>query len=147
MSTIHASAILVGPKAALIRGPSGSGKSQLVWDLIQAAGRGVLPFAQLVADDRAYVEAAAGRLLVRPHEALRGMLEVRGLGIRRLPYEPVAAVGFVLDLATTDAERLPLAEVRTSSLEGVALPRLTAAPGAPALTLVTAYLSGFPAAD
>ena len=63
MSTIHASAVLVGPKTALIRGPSGSGKSQLVWDLIQAAGRGALPFARLVADDRAHVEAAAGQAL------------------------------------------------------------------------------------
>lgn len=147
MSTIHASAVLVGPKAALIRGPSGSGKSQLVWDLIQAAGRGLLPFAQLVADDRASVEAAAGRLLVRPAEALRGMLEVRGLGIRRLPHEPVAAVGFVVDLAVAEAGRLPSADARTSSLEGIALPRLTVAPGAPALTLVFAYLRAVPATD
>ena len=32
--TIHASAILVGPKAALIRGPAGSGKSRLTWGLL-----------------------------------------------------------------------------------------------------------------
>ena len=32
-ATIHASAVLIGPKAALIRGPAGSGKSRLVWDL------------------------------------------------------------------------------------------------------------------
>ena len=147
MSTIHASAVLVGPKAALIRGPSGSGKSRLVWDLLQAAGREFFPFARLVADDRAEVEAAAGRLLVRPAEALRGLLEVRGLGIRRLPYEPVAAVGLVVDLATTDAERLPAAEALRSSLEGVTLPRLTVAPGAPALSLVLAYLSGAPGTD
>src|SRR5674476_414176 len=51
--TIHASAVLIGPKAALIRGPAGSGKSQLVWDLLQSA----LPFTRLVADDRAHVEA------------------------------------------------------------------------------------------
>ena len=36
-STIHASAVLVGPKAVLIRGRSGAGKSQLTWDLLQAA--------------------------------------------------------------------------------------------------------------
>ncbi|HEY6861369.1 MAG TPA: serine kinase, partial [Pseudolabrys sp.] len=33
-STIHASAVLVGPKAALIRGPAGSGKSTLAWSLV-----------------------------------------------------------------------------------------------------------------
>ena len=66
-STIHASAVLVGAKAALIRGPAGSGKSQLVWELLQSAAQGALPFARLVADDRAHVEAApAGCWCVRP---------------------------------------------------------------------------------
>ena len=53
-STIHASAVLIGPKAVLIRGPAGAGKSQLVWDLLQAAAQGALPFARLVADDNRY---------------------------------------------------------------------------------------------
>ena len=77
--TIHASAVLVGRTAALIRGPSGAGKSRLAWDLIQAAAQGALPFARLVADDRAYVEARNGALLVRPAEALAGLIEVHGL--------------------------------------------------------------------
>ena len=38
---------------------------------------------------------------------LAGLIEVRGLGIRRLPYEPVAVVGLVVDLAAPDGERLP----------------------------------------
>ncbi len=50
-----------------------------------------------------------GRLLVRPAEAIAGLIEVRGLGIRRLAYEPVAVVGLVVDLAVADAERLPAA--------------------------------------
>ena len=103
--TIHASAVLIGPKAALIRGPAGAGKSQLVWDLLQAAAQGALPFARLVGDDRVHVEARAGRLLVRPAPALAGLIEIRGLGIRRLPYEPVAVVGLVVDLAAADAAR------------------------------------------
>ena len=64
--TIHASAVLVGRRAVLIRGPSGSGKSRLALALLQAAQSGALPFARLVADDRALVEACNGRLLVRP---------------------------------------------------------------------------------
>jgi len=115
VSTIHASAVLVGAKAALIRGPAGSGKSQLVWQLIEAAmhgGLGALPFARLVADDRALVQACGGRLVVRPAAELAGLLEIRGLGIRRLPYEPVAAVGLVVDLAAADAERYPAAEAQ-----------------------------------
>ena len=62
-TTIHASAVLVGPRAVLIRGASGAGKSRLAFDLIAAGGR-LLPFARLVADDRTTVEAVGGRLLV-----------------------------------------------------------------------------------
>ena len=60
-STIHASAVLVGARAVLIRGPSGSGKSRLALDLIAAAAGGRLPFARLVADERAEIDDAAGR--------------------------------------------------------------------------------------
>jgi len=81
--SIHASAVLIGARAALIQGPSGSGKSRLALALLQAAGQGLIPFARLVADDRAHVEAVHGRLLVRPAAALAGLIEVRGLGIRR----------------------------------------------------------------
>ena len=68
---------------------------------------GLLPFARLVGDDRVHAEAHNGRLLVRPAKSLAGLIEVRGLGIRRLPFEPVAVVGLVVDLAAADAERLP----------------------------------------
>ena len=145
--TIHASAVLIGPKAALIRGPAGSGKSQLAWQLLQGALVGALPFARLVADDRAHVEARAGRLLVRPAAALAGLIEIHGLGIRRLPYEAVAAVGLVVDLAAADASRLPAREAGQTALEGVTLPRLAVAAGQSALPLVLAFLKLPPAAN
>ncbi len=138
--TIHASAVLIGAKAALIRGPAGSGKSQLAWEFVS----GALPFARLVADDRVHIEGKAGRLLVRPAPALAGLIEVRGLGIRRLPYEPVAAVGLVVDLAAADAERLPALQTGQISLEGIDLPRLAVAPGQPALPLLQAFLGSSP---
>ena len=71
--TIHASAVLVGRHALLIRGPSGSGKSRLALGLIQAAEQGLLRFARLVADDRCHLEAVNFRLLFRPSEVLAGM--------------------------------------------------------------------------
>jgi HPr kinase/phosphorylase len=139
-STIHASAVLVGARAVLIRGPSGAGKSRLALDLIGAAAGGRLPFARLVADDRAHVEAAAGRLLVRPARPLEGLIEVRGLGIRRLPFEPAAVVGLVVDLAAADAERLPAPENARTAIAGIALSRLAVAAEAPALPIVLAAL-------
>lgn len=139
-TTIHASAVLIGPKAALIRGPAGSGKSRLVLDLIEAAGTGALPFARLVADDRALTEARAGRLLLSPAPALAGLIEVRGLGIRRLPHEPLAVAGLVVDLAAPDGARYPAQETAAITIEGVTLPRLSVAAGAPAFPLILAIL-------
>jgi len=137
-ATIHASAVLVGAKAVLIRGPAGSGKSRLALALIEAARSGRILFARLVADDRAHVEAANGRLLVRPADALAGLVEVRGLGLRRLPFEPVAVVGLVVDLAADDAERLPQAAARVTTIDGIAVPRLAVAPGQEAVARVLA---------
>jgi HPr kinase/phosphorylase len=139
-ATIHASAVLVGARAVLIRGPSGSGKSRLALELIEAAHGGSLRFARLVGDDRVHVEAAHGRLLVRPAAALAGLIEVRGLGIRKLPYEPSAVVGLVVDLAAA-AERLPQAAQQRTELEGIIVARLAVAAGEPALPAVLALLT------
>jgi serine kinase of HPr protein (carbohydrate metabolism regulator) len=99
MTTIHASAVLIGARAVLIRGPAGSGKSRLALALIDAAASRALRFARLVADDRVEIEAARGRLLARAPIPLAGLIEVRGLGIRRVAFEPVAVVGWIVDLA------------------------------------------------
>ena len=138
--SIHACAVLVGAKAVLIRGPSGSGKSQLALALLQAAQAGRLPFARLVADDRAHVEAVNGRLLVQPASALKGLLELRGSGIRTLEAEPVAVIGCVVDLAAEDATRLPERHAQETVIAGIRLPRLAVASGQEALPRVLALL-------
>ena len=138
--TIHASAVLVGRHALLIRGPSGSGKSRLALGLIQAAEQGLLRFARLVADDRCHLEAVNGRLLVRPSEVLAGMIEVHGLGLRGLPYEPVAVVSSVIELGAIGAARMPELSEQWADLEGVRLPRLAVVAGHDQLPLVLAYL-------
>jgi len=138
--TIHASAVLIGARAVLIQGPAGSGKSRLALALLQAAAQGALPFARLVADDRAHVEAAHGRLLVRPAPALAGLIEVRGLGIRRVPYEPLAAVGMLVELGQAETDRLPDPASRQAEIAGIQLPRLAVAAGLDPLPLVLAVL-------
>ena len=137
-STIHASAVLVGPKAVLIRRPSGCGKSRLAWELLVAATQGLLPFARLVADDRAYLENRAGRLVVRPAQALAGMIEIRGLGIRKVEVEPLAVIGLVVDLDAADVARHPEKAAATAVIDGIALPRLGVAAGEDGLPLVLA---------
>jgi len=129
-----------GPRAILIRGTAGAGKSRLALALIQAAESGLITFARLVGDDRIELAASHGRLLARSPPALAGLIEVRGLGIRRLDFEPVAVVGLVVDLAMPEAERLPGAAEREVAVIGIRLPRLAVAPGSDPLPAVLAFL-------
>ena len=143
-TTIHASAVLVGTRAVLIRGPSASGKSRLALELIEAGRIGTVLFARLVADDRVHLETAGGRLLARPAAALAGLIEVRGVGLLRLAHEPSAVVGFVVDLAAADAVRLPEPDKRTADIDGILIPRLAVTPDAAALPLVLAFINSSP---
>lgn len=145
-TTVHASAVLAGARAVLIRGPSGSGKSRLALAVIEAARAGRLPFARLVADDRAHLSPASGRLLVRPAAALAGLIEMRGIGIVRIAHEPCAVVGIVVDLGA-GAERMPAAEQQHAVIEGITLPRLAVAAAEdalpPLITLLTCSAEAF----
>ncbi len=138
--TIHASVVLVGPRAILIRGPTGSGKSHLVLQALAAAQTGFFAFAQLVGDDRVELANAHGRLIARPAPELAGLIEVRGLGIRRVTYEPVAVVALVCDLADPQAQRMPEGCDASIVLEGVSLPRVSIPAGIDPLPIVAAAL-------
>ena len=140
-ASVHASAVKVGDRAVLIRGPSGSGKSRLAFDLILAGRSGLLPPAILVGDDRVRFDTAGGELAVRPVRPLAGLIEIWGLGIRRCDFVEHAAVGLVVDLAATDAERLPPPEALHTSIFGVEIPRIPVACGYSPLPLVVAALT------
>jgi HPr kinase/phosphorylase len=143
-TTLHASAVLVGAGAVLIRGPSGAGKSQLAFALIEAARSGRLRFARLIADDRVLIETHHGRLLARPAPALAGLIEIRGIGIRRLPFEAMGVVSLVVDLAASDAERMPEPVATAIEIDGIQLPRLGVAPEHEAITPLIACFSTQP---
>ncbi|HTC10838.1 MAG TPA: aldolase [Acetobacteraceae bacterium] len=95
---IHGSCASKDSAGVLLIGPPGSGKSDLV---LRLRSHGF----DLVADDR--VDITDG--IARPPRALAGLLEVRGLGIFRLPYVTQARVALVVDL-TALAPRLPMPE-------------------------------------
>jgi HPr kinase/phosphorylase len=146
-ATVHASAVLVGDRAVLIRGPSGSGKSRLAFDLILAGRAGQIPAAVLVGDDRVYLQAAQGQLVVRPARELAGLIEIRGLGIRRCDFVEQAIVCLVVDLSAADAERMPAPDARFTTVSGVILPRVPIASGFQPLPIVIAALSTRPSDD
>ncbi len=140
-ASAHASAVLVGHRAVLIRGPSGAGKSRLAFDLILAGRSGQVPPSVLVGDDRVHLEASNGQLVVRPARELAGLIEIRGLGIRRCDFAEEAVVGLVVDLNAADAERLPPPEALTTTLSGIEIPRIPVGPGYAALPLTIAALT------
>jgi serine kinase of HPr protein (carbohydrate metabolism regulator) len=139
--SVHASAVKVGGRAVLIRGPSGSGKSRLAFDLILSARSGQLPPAILVGDDRVLLDTAGQQLLVRPVRELAGLIEIRGLGIRHCEFIDAAEVGLVVDLQAKDAERLPPPEALKTRIFGVEIPRIPVASDFLPLPLVVAALT------
>lgn len=122
-ATLHATCVAVGEAGILIRGASGAGKSRLALEILEAArGRGL--FARLVADDRVRVENRHGRLVARPHPAIAGRIERRGVGILALPHLDAAVLRLVVDLAATSPPRLPEPEALDARILRVRLPRL-----------------------
>ncbi|MCW3473661.1 HPr kinase/phosphorylase [Limobrevibacterium gyesilva] len=92
---VHASCVARDGDGVLLVGPPGSGKSDLALRLLD---RGFV----LVADDR--VDIIKG--MARPPAMLAGLLEVRGLGILRLPHAPEARLALAVQLGRVDV-RLP----------------------------------------
>jgi HPr kinase/phosphorylase len=118
---LHASCAALDGDGVLILGPSGTGKSDLVLRLI---GRGW----QLVADDQVELSAEGGTLRARPPEPLRGMLEVRGLGLLRdLPVQAPATLRLVIELLAPGAQPRRLPEPARFEAFGQVLPRLALA--------------------
>ncbi len=98
-ANIHATCIRIGRAGVLLLGRSGAGKSDLALRLI---GRG----AVLVSDDRCDLCVKRGKLVATAPRPIAGLLEVRGLGIVKLPRAAGAAIALAVDLSAS-VERLP----------------------------------------
>lgn len=92
---IHGSCVSKAGAGVLIVGPSGSGKSDLALRLLD---RGF----DLVADDRVEIEDG----IACAPASLAGLIEVRGIGLLRLPAAMRARIALVVEL-DAPAERLP----------------------------------------
>ena len=106
MANIHASCVDFEGRGILLLGDSGSGKSGLCLDLILNHG------ATLVADDRVELKTQQTQVIASCPEKLAGLLEVRNVGILRLPYKKESSVALVacLEPAGSLLERLPAPE-------------------------------------
>lgn len=103
---IHATLVAVPrpgqatPGGALLLGPPGSGKSDVALRLIEAG-------AVLVADDQVDLSLGDGGLWGAAPAATAGLIEARGIGLIRLPFEKRARIAAVVELVTGEIERMP----------------------------------------
>lgn len=158
---IHATTVALGQYAAVLRGASGSGKSDLALRFLAEAGslQGIcighgsdrvqpeLP-RRLVADDQTLLTVAHDTLLASAPASLAGRIEVRGVGIVDVAFIPSAQVLLIVDLVATNAvDRYPLVgETVTYLGRNVPLRRLapfdSSAPLKLALMLAAAVSAG-----
>jgi serine kinase of HPr protein (carbohydrate metabolism regulator) len=117
-ATVHTSTVAIGGHAVLIEGPSGAGKSDLALRLID---RG----AVLVSDDYTVLTASGGLLLASAPATIAGQMEVRGVGVVRVPHVESVPVALLISLGGR-VERLPETESRW--FEGVAIPAIALDP-------------------
>lgn len=115
---IHGSAVALkgdgfGPSAVLLRGFSGRGKSDLAFRLISLGGL-------LIADDQVALERRLDRVDAEVAEAIKGLLEVRGVGLIKCPVAPPTPLRLVVDLVPSEeVPRLPKAH--TVDILGVSI--------------------------
>jgi serine kinase of HPr protein (carbohydrate metabolism regulator) len=100
---LHASCVALANKAVLITGASGAGKSDLALRLIDQG-------ALLIADDQTQLEVDDnGHLNAAAPVSIMGLIEVRHVGLLKLPYVGQTQVRLYIELASPDEalERLP----------------------------------------
>ena len=120
----------LGRAAALLRGPSGSGKSDLALRFLFLARRGpaALEPPTLVADDQVQLKRDGNRILVKAPASIRGRIEVRGVGIVEVKSHPDAELALVVDLVSPeDVPRMPEGD-DVARLLGVDVPLVRLAP-------------------
>ena len=113
----------------MIRGAPGAGKSDLALRcLAQPPSDLIACQALLIADDQVLAEPRDGKLRLSCPSPIKGLLEVRGLGIVAVPTQEIADLELLVDLVARDeVERLPDPEAAVELL-GVRVRRLALFP-------------------
>lgn len=118
MALVHGTCISVGGVGVLLRGPSGSGKSDLALRLLNRKDLDVL----LVADDQVMIDKRRDSLWAAAPDEISRKMEVRGVGLVTVNNATEVQLRLILDLCSVDSvPRLPREDRCT--INGVTLPR------------------------
>lgn len=120
MERLHATAVDIAGKGVLLVGASGSGKSDLALRLVD---RG----ASFVSDDQVELTLRRRGVFAAAPTAIRGFLEVRGIGITSVPVTGGCFVSLIVELVlAADVPRLPEPEYKIVMGQKIPLIRLNA---------------------
>ena len=114
MDQFHATAVAYYGSGILIRGPSGSGKSDLALRLIDDD-------ADLIADDRVVIKVVGKELRLSPPESISGLIEVRGIGVVKIKTVRDIPLCLVVELEPSNqTQRMP--EIKEESIKDISIP-------------------------
>jgi HPr kinase/phosphorylase len=101
MDQFYATAVIYCGFGILIRGPSGSGKSDLALRLIDDG-------ADLIADDQVVIKAVGQELYLSAPDSLSGLIEVRGIGVIKIEYVSDIRLCLIVELdPSNEIQRIP----------------------------------------
>ncbi len=126
---IHATAVVLDGAAVLLTGLPGVGKSDLALRLIDRGW-------SLLADDQVMMGVDGGVLIAAAPSTIAGLIEVRGVGIVRIPHVARAPIALVVTLGA-ERERLP--EPASVSYLGLTVPMTTLDPWSVSAAIKVTY--------
>ena len=117
MDLFHGTAVLYRGFGILIRGPSGSGKSDLALRLIDDG-------ADLIADDQVIIKSVGEILQLSSLDNISGLIEVRGVGVVRIKYVSGIPLGLIVDInPRKKLKRMPI--TKKELIGNISIPVIT----------------------
>ncbi|MAH78739.1 MAG: aldolase [Rickettsiales bacterium] len=113
LKKLHASSISLEDNGVLIIGPSGSGKSDLALRMIDSG-------ATLISDDITTCRKINGSISLFSSEKIFGLIEVRGIGIIKVPYVENIKLKMIVKLTNQMIDRMP--QEKKKKVMGISFP-------------------------